>query len=626
MADSLQALEKCVKSVIQALGDELQDSIYDAFPNAIASAKSQAINTARQWGSPVNRNDRPQGGLYWATYKAVVRRDGCFTNAQGLHDFNEELTEPIIRHVAGPWEKIFSRRLPPVLSGLSSNGGTLLTKFHNDVETRAVKNGASIAAFQMLKQQLPVYKETLKDASSTVKNEITTKQRDINREFVPAIKDSMLDVYNECLMESGPGQFNRMKGHMDRHVERVKQSMFDESSEGVKDLLTAMLKEAKKSLMDKTDEIFMALKRDYTGVVVGQDEGDQAQLLPREQRALRKAVLDIVDGAELAFKRAVGLEPEEEPEETSEAGDKEDVDASNKVQDPATEETEIEGVPIVLTGDEVTMEKVWQSSSMVDDEVSFPTTFSAEAASIATAPAGPDTAEDPLAALLRPNTLLSAIQAEAQAAIETRASSVPAVSGAADEDAKSQEDARAQSAPIKSGPATDGFDIARDASNDEPMASVADSEPVDDTARAQTASTSLAPATASADIEIAQDATNDDSMADEPSGEDMDNTFPEPATGGFDIAQDAPADEPVDEPSPIPGALAKVENVDAKISAFDGQEDEKDDEGHAPETQLCDLFQSHEYGSDKENNGSEVDGGMEDTQDTQSSAWSFHYL
>ena len=218
-----------------------------------------------------------------------------------------------MRHVVSPWEKIFSRRLAPVLSGLSSSGGNLLTQFHTDVEVRAVKNGASIAAFQMLKQQLPVYKETLKDAAGTVKNEVTAKQRDINREFVPKIAENMLSVYNDCLRETGPGQYNRMKGYMDRHVENAKQTMYQQSAEAVKGKLTQMLKESKKSLMDKTDEIFLSVKRDYTGVIVG-DEGNQAQLLPRDQRLLRKAILQIVDGAELRFKRAVGLEPEEEPE------------------------------------------------------------------------------------------------------------------------------------------------------------------------------------------------------------------------------------------------------------------------------------------------------------------------
>jgi hypothetical protein len=187
-----------------------------------------------------------------------------------------------------------------------------LTKFHSEVETRSVKGGASIQAFQMLKQQLPVYNEALKDASSTVKYGITARQREINRAFVTKITDNMLSVYNDCLMESGPGQFNRMKGYMDHHVEIVKYTMYDEASETVRDKLVEMLTETEKSLLVKTDEIFMAVKRDYTSVVVGPDAGKQAALPPREQRAFRKTLLEIVDGAKLAFKRSVALEPEDD--------------------------------------------------------------------------------------------------------------------------------------------------------------------------------------------------------------------------------------------------------------------------------------------------------------------------
>jgi hypothetical protein len=102
-------------------------------------------------GPPDNRENRSQGGLYWSTYKAVVQRDGCFADGSGSNNFNEQLTEPIIKYIASPWEKVFSRRLGLVLSGLPNSAGTILTTFHNDVERRAFQNGPSIAALQMLK-------------------------------------------------------------------------------------------------------------------------------------------------------------------------------------------------------------------------------------------------------------------------------------------------------------------------------------------------------------------------------------------------------------------------------------------------------------------------------------------
>lgn len=292
--------------------------MYDVYPTATAAAISQANDTVRKWGMPVNRDNRPAGGLYWATYKAVVRRDGCFTGSGGCHNFNEQLVEPVIRHIAGAWESVFARRMPGILNGLPLNAGRVLTEFHDDIERRAVRTGASIASFQMLKHQIPVYKETLKDAMAEARGKITEKQRDINREFEPQISAHMLEVYGTCTSECGPGSFARMKAHMDHYVADEKHSMFEEAVSHVRELLQKMLNEVKEDLLTKLDAIFMAIKRDYTGVVIGQEQGKRTELLPRDQRALRKAVLENVDGAELIFKRALGLEPEPLPDHRNE--------------------------------------------------------------------------------------------------------------------------------------------------------------------------------------------------------------------------------------------------------------------------------------------------------------------
>lgn len=579
-------------------------------PNAIASAKSQAIDTARRWGAPVNRSDRSEGGLHWATCKAVVRREGCFTNSQGLHDFNEQLTEPVIRHVAGPWEKMFSRRLAPVLSGVSSNGSTLLTKFHNDVEARAVKNGASIAAFQMLKQQLPVYKETLKDASSTVKNEIKTKQRDINREFVPAIKDNMLAVYNICEMERGTGSFNRMKGHMDLHVESAKQSMFDESAGKVKDQLTAMLKEVKKSLMEKMDEIFMSVKRDYTGVVVGQEAGDQTQLLPREQRSLRKGVLDVVDGAELAFKRAVGLEPEEETEIAGDGAN--DDEFENEEATPVTAANKTEEEPIAAIEDKKLQAEEEEPVDAVKDGEPSATDAAAQATSTKVQPSQPiQEEEDPPNAFLRPNTVLSepANEDGPEAAVETGEGPATDPSPAAGLEEESTQEHQAQ--PVQM-PAT----------NSQPTDNDFDSD-AETTARP---SRNPFPNAGAKMIRLQQEnaealrkkADEDLDMVNELMGIASTDASPHVVSTGAgpEIAQDDATDQPMANTSAgettvvtsaVPEAPAIVESMDAKIDSTDGQADQKDNAQAESQIWSFDFDRPQGLGSDKGNNDMEAE-------------------
>jgi hypothetical protein len=48
-----------------------------------------------------------------------MRREGIFSNAQGTHDLNLQLIEPIIKHLASHWERVFAQRLPRVLQAFS---------------------------------------------------------------------------------------------------------------------------------------------------------------------------------------------------------------------------------------------------------------------------------------------------------------------------------------------------------------------------------------------------------------------------------------------------------------------------------------------------------------------------
>lgn len=58
---------------------------------AISSAAHDASVTCSKWGSPVNHENRAEGGYHFQTYKAICRRNGVYSNFTGKHDFNMEL-------------------------------------------------------------------------------------------------------------------------------------------------------------------------------------------------------------------------------------------------------------------------------------------------------------------------------------------------------------------------------------------------------------------------------------------------------------------------------------------------------------------------------------------------------
>jgi len=65
---------------------------------------------------------------------------------------------------------------------------------------------------------------------SSVKELIVEKQRDVNRVMTPMIQSRMTTAYEACILERGPGTYERMKSHMSRHVTTTKSVMFSEAS------------------------------------------------------------------------------------------------------------------------------------------------------------------------------------------------------------------------------------------------------------------------------------------------------------------------------------------------------------------------------------------------------------
>ena len=64
-----------------------------------------------------------------------------------------------------------------------------------------------------------------------MKTMIIERQRDINRVITPTIQEGMLTAYEACNTEAGSGMFERMKNHMQQHIEFIKNSLFSGASD-----------------------------------------------------------------------------------------------------------------------------------------------------------------------------------------------------------------------------------------------------------------------------------------------------------------------------------------------------------------------------------------------------------
>lgn len=143
------------------------------------------------------------GGMFWTTYKATCRRGGAYAGAAGPHDFNAELLEPISRHLATGWERVFQNRIPVILGEFAKLSSKLLDVFHKEVADRAKGRDANGTGIGILAKQIAGHCRTLNDVPKNVNATITELQRDASREFAPVIVKAMNDAYQTCVLERG---------------------------------------------------------------------------------------------------------------------------------------------------------------------------------------------------------------------------------------------------------------------------------------------------------------------------------------------------------------------------------------------------------------------------------------
>lgn len=106
-----------------------------------------------------------------------------------------------------------------------------------------------------------------------------------------------------------------MKAAMNSHVSQERHTMFSASAANVQERLSVMLEELEVDMNDKADEVYLAMRRDYNSVLGGGDVPQNGEILPKNQRLVRKEIMRIIDGVEKIFMKIAGLEVKDEDDE-----------------------------------------------------------------------------------------------------------------------------------------------------------------------------------------------------------------------------------------------------------------------------------------------------------------------
>lgn len=280
-----EGLNHAVEVCLTSIKTQLREQIFERMRELIHDAVQSAPTTAESWG-----RHRMQGGLYWSTYKAIVRRGGEYQSPSAGHrDFNAELLDPIIKKLATGWERAFQQRLPRSFEAYTKNAANLLHAFHACVEEHARQSGLGLAIMGMLKGSITTYEQMFQDLNAQLKARTTEAQRDASRQFVPTLANCMMYVYDICANESGTGSYLRMKSHMTNFVRQHSAEMFPSATNAVEKALTHMCRGLEEEMANKADEIFRLMRQDYQQALGGSQI--VPALLTKPERALRADVM-----------------------------------------------------------------------------------------------------------------------------------------------------------------------------------------------------------------------------------------------------------------------------------------------------------------------------------------------
>ncbi|KAI1322901.1 hypothetical protein F5Y16DRAFT_403978 [Xylariaceae sp. FL0255] len=311
-------LDKSLTRALSLVEHSLDEQIYECFNTSTPAAIDAAPQIAYSWGAP-----RSEGGLFWATYKATVRRDGVYSGASGPMDFNQLLFDPISRALANGWERCFQRRIPKALDEFVKEASIQLNHFHQTAQTRAEERHTNIAGIITLSSQMVAHIRTLKELPVALRAKITELQREASREFTPVICGCMLQAYQICVDERGPGSYQRMKAAMANHVDVARHSMFRQATETVKSRLQVLCRALKHSMSESVEDLYDKMNPYFTRFymlasnstipsfvdymrTLGGTEIDRSAKLPRDQIEMRNRVKEILRVCDQSFAPVLG--------------------------------------------------------------------------------------------------------------------------------------------------------------------------------------------------------------------------------------------------------------------------------------------------------------------------------
>ncbi|RYP69257.1 hypothetical protein DL771_006225 [Monosporascus sp. 5C6A] len=213
-----------------------------------------------------------------------------------------DLIRPLKKKLGNSWEQAFTKKIPKAFEKFTIVSEELLQTFHRAIKAQ-LQQKSTFTGINTLQAQLESRTDGLTHMVRSFNDDVTTLQREANRNFHSAVMDAMSRTYQDCADDGGRGCFLRIKDRMDRDLRDNGLLMFKAVAEPVKRRLQGLCDHLKTELKAKTAKILDSLATDYSNVIVGRD-------ITRESKVAREEVSSLLKGLDDMFEHALQVSAE----------------------------------------------------------------------------------------------------------------------------------------------------------------------------------------------------------------------------------------------------------------------------------------------------------------------------
>ncbi|KAF9263480.1 hypothetical protein L218DRAFT_979928 [Marasmius fiardii PR-910] len=255
-------------AVIDDCVDELRNKFKDGLEDKCRTGAEQAAQGA------VTTVDELAASMHWASYRATLRRHGCFRR-----DLNSELLSPFTRNIASAWGKMFESDLFGPFEAAAVNA---INKLLSDVEDSAAL-GLKDRVKAQGEQCLQDAKVALTNSINIVRDTMTTEQKEISRSLAPHVQEELRDGYDEALEFRGTGSVRRQKDFFRQYVADRKNEMFGDGAEVVMERLVEAAGAVGKALEPSFEELAVKIEVALSVLWESVSNHDPQQILARNR-------------------------------------------------------------------------------------------------------------------------------------------------------------------------------------------------------------------------------------------------------------------------------------------------------------------------------------------------------